>query len=74
MRECFVSRRAARSTGQGRQSDRFLFSEHRIILANCISQLGRSLAIIVIPDDDGLGEIDRLPMGELLAEMAELPP
>ncbi|WP_292254459.1 IS110 family transposase [Mesorhizobium sp.] len=51
---------------------RGLLSEHGIVIARDISQLRRSLAVIVGNDDDGLSDMVRSLMRELRAEMAEL--
>src|SRR5260221_7820734 len=51
---------------------RGLLSEHGIVIAHDISQLRRSLAVIVGNDDDGLSDMVRSLMRELRAEMAEL--
>ena len=51
---------------------RGLLSEHGIVIARDISQLRRSLAVIVGNDDDGLSGMIRSLMRELQAEMAEI--
>ncbi len=51
---------------------RGLLSEHGIVIARDISQLRRSLAIIVGNDVDGLSDMVRSLMRELQAEMAEV--
>ena len=49
-----------------------LLSEHGIVIARDISQLRRSLAVIVGNGDDGLSSMVRSLMRELQAEMAEI--
>jgi transposase len=51
---------------------RGLLSEHGIVIARDISQLRRSLAVIVGNGDDGLSGMVRSLMRELQAEMAEI--
>ena len=51
---------------------RGLLSEHGIVIARDISQLRRSLAVIVGNGDDGLSSMVRSLMRELQAEMAEI--
>jgi transposase len=51
---------------------RGLLSEHGIVIARDISQLRRSLAVIVGNGDDGLSGMVRSLMKELQAEMAEI--
>lgn len=51
---------------------RGLLSEHGIVIARDISQLRRSLAVIVGNDEDGLSGMIRSLMRELQAEMAEI--
>jgi transposase len=51
---------------------RGLLSEHGVVIARDISQLRRSLAVIVGNGDDGLSGMVRSLMRELQAEMAEI--
>lgn len=67
-----IRRRLVADRGRLVNQIRCLLSEHGIVIARDISQLRRSLAVIVENDDDGLCDMVRSLMRELRAQMAEL--